>query len=104
MTPQDRRTLFRTFTEEIAAIEAALNRWAAFQEQAPAVPAVTTWRQDMEDRVASLRAVQNRMHDPGYGVCLECGEDISPRRLLAMPGARLCAACKSEREHALAIP
>jgi formylmethanofuran dehydrogenase subunit E len=104
MTPADRRTLFRTFTEEIAAIEAALQRWTEFQEEAPGVPTFTNWRQDMQDRLEGLRAARNRMHDEAYGVCQECGEDISPRRLLAMPGASLCVACKSEHEHALAIP
>lgn len=105
MTVADRRTLFRTFTEEIAAIEAALCRWDAFHAQAaPGEATYTTWKQDMADRLADLRAAVNRMDDAGFGVCRECGEDISPRRLLAVPGTALCVACKSEQEHALAIP
>lgn len=105
MTAADRRTLFRTFTEEIAAIEAALSRWDAFHAQAaPGEATYTTWKQDMEDRLAGLRAAQNRMDDPDFGVCRECGEDIPARRLLALPGATLCVACKTEQEHALAIP
>lgn len=105
MSPADRRTLFRTFTEEITSIKAALERWTAFQEDAPTgASTYTSWKQDMEERLDALKAAQNRMHDPEFGVCRECGEDIPPRRLLAMPGATLCVACKSEHEHALAIP
>jgi len=104
MTAADRRTLFRTFTEEIASIEAALARWAEFQEEASGVPTFTNWRQDIKERLADLRAALNRMDDAEFGICRECGEDISPRRLLAVPGTSLCVACKSEQEHALAIP
>lgn len=105
MTPADRRTLFRTFTEEIASIEAALARWSAFRDDAAHGSAIhSSWQQDMEDRLAGLQAATNRMDDPEYGVCQECGEDIPLKRLLAMPGATLCVACKSEQEHVLDIP
>ncbi len=105
MAPADRRTLFRTFTEEIAAIEAALARWTTFRNDAAhGSPIHTSWQQDMEDRLAGLKAATNRMDNPEYGVCLECGEDIPLKRLLAMPGATLCVACKTEQEHALDIP
>ncbi len=105
MTPADRRTLFRTFPEEIAAIEATLARWATFQEDAaPGAPTPTFWKQNLEDRLAGLKAAANHIDDPQYGVCRECGRDIPLRRLLAMPGATLCVACKTEQEHAPNIP
>ena len=33
-----------------------------------------------------------------YGACAECGEEISEKRLHALPFARLCVECKSKRE------
>ena len=30
--------------------------------------------------------------------CIECGEEIPPARRRAMPGARTCVACQSERD------
>ena len=48
-------------------------------------------RQLIDDALASL--------DEGtYGVCAECGEEISDKRLQALPFARLCVACQSKRE------
>jgi DnaK suppressor protein len=34
-----------------------------------------------------------RLEDGSYGVCLECGETISPKRLAAVPWAGLCMSC-----------
>lgn len=48
-------------------------------------------RQLIDDALVSL--------DEGtYGVCPECGEEISEKRLHALPFARLCVACQSKRE------
>jgi DnaK suppressor protein len=48
-------------------------------------------RQLIDDALYSL--------DEGtYGVCAECGGEISEKRLEALPFARLCVACKSKRE------
>ncbi len=33
-----------------------------------------------------------------YGVCADCGEEISEKRLHALPFARLCVECQSKRE------
>jgi RNA polymerase-binding transcription factor len=32
-----------------------------------------------------------------YGVCEDCGEEISPNRLKAIPWARYCLTCQEER-------
>ncbi len=48
-------------------------------------------RKNIDDALDSL--------DEGtYGVCAECGEEISEKRLHALPFARLCVECKSKRE------
>ncbi len=54
---------------------------------------------DRERRL--IRKIQNalqRIDDGTYGVCEECGEDISIARLKARPVTRLCINCKSKQE------
>ena len=48
-------------------------------------------RQLVEEALVSLE-------EGTYGVCAECEEDISEKRLEALPFARLCVACQSKRE------
>ncbi len=48
-------------------------------------------RQLIDDALDSL--------DEGtYGMCAECGDEISEKRLQALPFARLCVECQSKRE------
>lgn len=49
--------------------------------------------------VMLLREIQDslqRIEDGAYGVCLECDEAISTKRLQAIPWARYCIACQEE--------
>lgn len=39
------------------------------------------------------RAALQRLHDGSYGVCANCGVDIAPARLGALPTATLCINC-----------
>lgn len=39
-----------------------------------------------------------RIADGNYGKCAECGKQISPSRLKAVPHARMCIDCKSTEE------
>jgi len=48
-------------------------------------------RQLIDDALDSLE-------EGTYGVCAECGNEISEKRLQALPFARLCIECKSKRE------
>jgi DnaK suppressor protein len=48
-------------------------------------------RQLIDDALDSLE-------EGSYGVCAECGNEISEKRLHALPFARLCVECKSKRE------
>lgn len=48
-------------------------------------------RQLIEEAIA-------RLADGAYGVCAECGEEISERRLEAVPFATLCVECRSKQE------
>jgi|SRR5215469_1317207 len=42
----------------------------------------------------NIRAALNRIEEGSYGTCLECEEEISHKRLQAMPWAALCIACQ----------
>ncbi len=48
--------------------------------------------------IEDIHAALSRIEDGDYGVCLECGEDISLARLRAQPTARLCMTCMEEVE------
>ncbi|NOX73515.1 MAG: hypothetical protein GXP03_07815 [Alphaproteobacteria bacterium] len=61
----------------------------AMQQQAMA-NAIHQRRQNERIR---LKAALKRMEEGEYGYCLDCGEDISPRRLELDPTAALCITC-----------
>jgi DnaK suppressor protein len=48
-------------------------------------------RQMIDDALDSL-------DEGSYGVCAECGDEISEKRLQALPFARLCVNCQSKKE------
>lgn len=39
-----------------------------------------------------------RVEDGSYGVCAECGVEISEKRLAAVPFAKLCVECQTQAE------
>jgi DnaK suppressor protein len=45
-------------------------------------------------RVQSLKLALQRIQDGSYGSCLECGDEISPKRLTAIPWASYCIQCQ----------
>jgi RNA polymerase-binding transcription factor len=45
-------------------------------------------------KLREARAALRRIQDGSYGVCEECNEPISPRRLRAVPSAALCIRCQ----------
>jgi DnaK suppressor protein len=49
----------------------------------------------------NVRAALRRIDDGSFGVCLHCDEDISPKRLAALPWAAFCIRCQeiSDRSH-----
>src|SRR5271163_1486156 len=42
----------------------------------------------------NVRAALDRIGAGSFGVCLHCEEDISPKRLVAVPFAALCIVCQ----------
>ena len=46
----------------------------------------------------NVRAALERIEDGTYGTCFECDEEISHKRLQAMPWATLCIACQEQQD------
>lgn len=87
--------------------EAVLSRMDAIAKDAldvefdgDGVPA-SSWGQDqaltdsLDGRLATIENALARLEDGSYGTCAECGSDIPPRRLEALPFATLCVQCQS---------
>ena len=48
--------------------------------------------------IGKIREALDRIENGTYGVCEECGEDISAERLKARPVTTLCIDCKKRQE------
>jgi len=79
---------------------------------------VTEWSSDPMDQVQSRQDLDLTVHtidstykrrkavetalgllDSGeYGICLDCGENINPKRLEAIPWTTLCVSCQEEHD------
>ena len=61
-------------------------------------PLSARWRFGNLDRESSLlrsvRAALRRIDDGSFGVCLHCEEDISVKRLAAVPWTAFCIQCQ----------
>jgi len=50
-----------------------------------------------------LESALGRLADGSYSRCIECGLDIEPARLAALPTARRCSTCQGAYEHRAAL-
>jgi len=55
---------------------------------------LTAYRADLNDRIESIRAAQERLAQGTYGTCQRCGRQIAPDRLEAIPWAAYCIDCQ----------
>jgi DnaK suppressor protein len=55
------------------------------------------------EELEQVLAARRRLADQSYGECMDCGEPIDLRRLMAMPSTRFCTACQDIHEHGRAI-
>jgi DnaK suppressor protein len=46
----------------------------------------------------NVRSALRRIEDESFGVCLHCEEDISPKRLNAVPWAPFCIQCQEQAD------
>jgi DnaK suppressor protein len=51
------------------------------------------------EMLSDVREALGRLDRGAYGVCEDCEESISPRRLHAIPWARVCVKCQEARDH-----
>lgn len=56
-------------------------------------------RQRCYRTIQEIDAALDRLVTGVYGVCLNCGEAINPRRLAAIPWAAHCIPCQESRGH-----
>ncbi len=49
-----------------------------------------------------VKEALRRIHEGGFGVCIECESAISPKRLAAVPWAACCIPCQEAAEQARA--
>jgi len=49
-------------------------------------------------KARDLNAALDRIQTGAYGVCIDCGDEISFERLTAYPTAKRCITCQSRRE------
>jgi DnaK suppressor protein len=49
----------------------------------------------------AVRAALGRIADGTYGICLECEDEISHKRLRAVPWASLCIGCQEEADRGI---
>lgn len=66
-----------------------LSRMDALQGQAMAQASERQRRADIQRIEAALR----RIEDGDFGYCVECGEEIAPKRLEVDPAAAFCINC-----------
>ncbi len=50
-------------------------------------------------QVRRVRSAIDRIDDGSYGLCLECEEEIAPKRLKAIPWAELCIHCQERADN-----
>lgn len=46
------------------------------------------------ERLMKLDDARQRLEEPGFGICSQCGKPIAVERLLVMPESRICVPCK----------
>ena len=50
------------------------------------------------DGMRDIEAALQRVKNGEYGVCIDCGEDVTFPRLMAYPTAKRCIICQEQRE------
>lgn len=71
-----------------------VSRGDAMQQQAMVSAA---YIRDQKHLIAVRRALK-RIESDDYGFCLQCGEDIAPKRLQIAPETELCLDCQALQE------
>lgn len=96
LTIQQRETLQRLLDERAAALreEIGEDRMADLNAEAE----VAALERDVIE-LREIEAAQQRVHEPDFGLCVDCDGDIPFARLEANPSAKRCVACQARAEY-----
>ena len=96
LTIQQRETLQRLLNERAAALREEIgdDRMADLNAE----PEVAALERDVIE-LREIEAAQRRVHEPDFGLCVECDADIPFARLEANPSAKRCVACQARAEY-----
>lgn len=61
---------------------------------------IAATKTELEVSFKDTDAALKRIADGTFGKCLNCGQEISPERLEAMPTAQFCASCQAKKKRA----
>jgi len=94
------RTLLNNMLEEAQHKgDSTLEDLTDSNESAESDRAFTLRIRDRERRlIRKIQAAIQRLDEGTYGICEDCGEDISIPRLKARPVTKLCINCKARQE------
>jgi DnaK suppressor protein len=60
---------------------------------------LAVWNLDRDSvLLRNVKAALSRIEDGSYGVCLNCDEEIQPKRLAALPWAKYCIVCQEDAD------
>jgi RNA polymerase-binding transcription factor DksA len=96
LTIQQRETLQRLLEERAAALreEIGEDRMADLNAE----PEVAALERDVVE-LREVEAALARVHEPDFGLCIDCDADIPFARLEANAWAKRCVACQATAEH-----
>jgi DnaK suppressor protein len=96
LTIQQRESLQRLLEERAATLrdEIGEDRMADLNAE----PEVAALERDVVE-LREIEAAQGRVHEPDFGLCVDCEADIPFARLEANPSAKRCVACQARAEH-----
>ncbi len=57
----------------------------------------------LAQELEQVLAARRRLQEHTYGLCLDCGEPIDPRRLEALPATPYCTACQAAHERPASV-
>ena len=95
LTIQQRETLQRLLQERATALreEIGEDRMADLNAE----PEVAALERDVVE-LREVEAAQLHVHEPDFGLCIDCDADIPFARLEANPSAQRCLACQARAE------
>lgn len=99
-TIEQRETLGRKLAARAAQLRREVSEDAGANLNAE--PAVVALERDVVE-LREVEAALTRLHQPEFGLCVDCGGEIPYSRLSANPSAVRCVGCQARRER-VAMP